>query len=73
MHALSGAVPDAKFCSEREKYVVLRDAQGRLSCNRGADLYVASLYASEGIKWNRIGKKGIDCVAAAFDVTVVLC
>jgi hypothetical protein len=65
MPALSGALPDARFRSEREKYVVLPDAQGRLSRDRAADLYVASLYASEG--------PGIDCVAAAFDVTVVLC
>jgi hypothetical protein len=65
MPALSGALPDAIFRSEREKYVVLPDAQGRLSRDRAADLYVASLYASEG--------PGIDCVAAAFYVNVLLC
>jgi hypothetical protein len=65
MRALSGTRRDANLHSEGEKGGLLPDTQGRPNHDRPADLYVASPGACEG--------DGTDCVATAFDVTVVSC
>jgi hypothetical protein len=65
MHALSGALRDANLRSEREKYELFPDTQGRPNHDRPSDLYAASPHACESA--------GTDWVAAAFDVTVVSC
>jgi hypothetical protein len=65
MHALSGALRDAKLRREREKCGLFPDTQGRRNHDRPADLYIASPDACEDT--------GTDWMGAAFDFTVVSC